>query len=50
MNVGRMIQIGIGYLSLAVSCLHAEPLSNWGQRKPIDFQTLRQNFAQPDMI
>jgi hypothetical protein len=32
MNVGRMIQIGIGYLlSLTVSCLHADPLSNWCQ-------------------
>ncbi len=50
MNVGRLIQIGMGFLSLTISCLYADPLSNWGQRKPVDFQTLRQNFAQPDMI
>ncbi|NLH15068.1 MAG: hypothetical protein GX455_00680 [Phycisphaerae bacterium] len=50
MNAGRLIQVGIGCLSLVVSLSSAQPLSNWGQRKAVTLETLRQNFVQPDMI
>lgn len=50
MHAGRLVQLGIGYFSLIVSLSPAESPANWGQRKAIDFETLRQYFAQPDMI
>ncbi len=50
MNIIRLIQLGIGCLSLIVSFSPAQTPSNWGRRNSVDFQILRQNFAQPDMI